>query len=153
MKIILFLVFIVLAILAFRGMRWAYVSYVVLGLLYFPFSVGFRLDPHPCELALSLPLAIHSLGNYAHIVLLTFFFLMTRAQWTSRGQVFDLRAFGWAALATIVMGALVEAAEGISGKGHCRLRDLVPDTTGALIGAALAWLWQGIRIKLRPKNI
>ncbi len=34
-----------LAVLALRGNRWAYLSYVVLGLAYFPISVGhYRLD-------------------------------------------------------------------------------------------------------------
>ena len=32
-------------------------------------------------------------------------------------------------------GIYVEVAEGITGRGHCRLRDLVPDAAGALLGA------------------
>jgi hypothetical protein len=40
-------VFLVLGILALRGIRWAYAAYVLLGLLYFPARVGFRLNP-PC---------------------------------------------------------------------------------------------------------
>lgn len=61
------LVFFVLGILALRGVRWAYVTFVVLGLLYFPARIGFRLDPRACQLAIDLPLALFSLTNYAHI--------------------------------------------------------------------------------------
>lgn len=77
---LVFLGFFVLGVLSLRGVRWAYVTFVVLGLLYFPASVGFRFDPQPCELTFDLPLAVYSLTNYAHIVLFVLFFLMTRAQ-------------------------------------------------------------------------
>jgi len=76
MALLMFLGFLVLGILSLRGVRWAYITYVLLGLLYFPAGVGFRLDPQPCEVALSIPLAIHSLTNYAHLVLFVWFFLM-----------------------------------------------------------------------------
>jgi VanZ family protein len=133
--------FLALAILSLRGVRWAYVSYVVLGLLFFPASVGFRLQPQACELTLTVPLAIHSLTNYAHIWRFALFYAMTTAQL----RLANWSAFAWAALATLTMGALVEIAEGISGRGHCRLRDLVPDTAGALIGAAIVLLWRRVR--------
>src|SRR2546425_5797869 len=38
---------VVLALLSLLGARWAYVAFLVLGLLYFPMRVGFRFDPHP----------------------------------------------------------------------------------------------------------
>src|SRR2546425_9769365 len=68
MKLLVYLGFLVLGILSLRGVRWAYISFVLLGLLYFPASVGFRLNPQPCELTPNLALAIYSLTNYAHIV-------------------------------------------------------------------------------------
>jgi hypothetical protein len=34
-------VFVALALLSLRGVRWAYVAFIVLGLLYFPIKVGF----------------------------------------------------------------------------------------------------------------
>jgi hypothetical protein len=37
----------------------------------------------------------------------------------------------------LVMGALLEIAQGLTGQGHCRLRDLVPDATGALLALLL----------------
>ena len=58
-------------------------------------------------------------------------------------------AFIWAATVTIVMGALVEAGEGVTGKGHCRLRDLIPDAVGALLGPVIVLLWNGVRRKPR----
>ena len=57
-------------------------------------------------------------------------------------------AFAWAVVATIVMGVLVEAAEGVTGKGHCRLRDLIHDTVGALAGSVIVLLL--IKIGWRP---
>lgn len=149
MLLLAFLVFFILYALgriSLRVLRWAYAVFVVLGLLYFPASVGFRLDPHPCELTFDAALAVFSLTNYAHVVLFTFFFLMTSAQF----RVLDRSAFAWSALATVFMGLLVEIAEGVTGKGHCRVRDLIPDSAGALIGAAILLLW--IRVRRRPSR-
>jgi hypothetical protein len=33
-----------------------------------------------------------------------------------------------ATIATLTVGALVEIAEGVTGAGNCRLRDLIPDS-------------------------
>jgi hypothetical protein len=75
--------------------RWAYVTFVLLGLLYFPASVGFRLNPQPCELIPNIPLAVYSLTNYAHIVLFVLFFLMTSAQF----RMSQWAGYAWAAVA------------------------------------------------------
>jgi hypothetical protein len=146
MWVLVFLLFFVLGVLSLRGIRWAYVTFVLLGLLFFPARVGFHFDPQPCELAINIPLAIFSLTNYAHIVLLALFFLMSRAQL----RMSNWSAFGWAALATIVMGMLVELAEGVTGKGHCRLRDLIPDAAGILLGSVIVLAWNGIRRSSHP---
>jgi hypothetical protein len=127
-------VFLALGILAFRGTRWAYFTFVVLGLLFFPARVGFHFHPQPCELALNLPLALFSLTNYGHVVLWAIFFVMTAVQLRRYGPG---RQFLIAAAAAVAMGIGVELAEGITGKGHCRLRDLVPDMAGATLGAVL----------------
>ncbi len=147
MKIIVFPAFLVLGILAARGARWAYITFVVLGLLYFPVSVAFHLHPRPCEGLPNTALAIYSLGNYAHIVLFTFFFIMTSAQF----NMSHWSGAGWAVAACVVMGMLVEIAEGFSGNGHCRTRDLIPDAAGILIGAGIVFLWK--RIRRRPVTI
>jgi len=145
MKLLVFLGFLVLGILALRGKRWAYITYVVLGLLYFPASVDFRLNPQPCELIPNLALAIYSFANYSHIVLFVWFFLITSAQF----RMSHWSGYAWATLASIVMGILVEVAEGITGSGHCRLRDLIPDATGIVLGAGIVFLWS--RIRRRPQ--
>ena len=146
MKLFVYLGFLVLGILSLRGVRWAYITFVLLGILYFPASVGFRLNPHPCELVPNIPLAIYSLTNYAHIVLFVLFFLMTSAQF----RMSHWLGFAWAALASVTMGILVELAEGISGNGHCRLRDLIPDAVGIVLGAGIVFLWN--RIRRRPQS-
>ncbi|HEY0083121.1 MAG TPA: hypothetical protein VGB61_10050 [Pyrinomonadaceae bacterium] len=145
MRLLAFSIFLALAVLSLRGVRWAYITFVLLGLLYFPASVGFRFDPRPCELAFGLSLAAHSLTNYAHIVLFAFFFLMTSAQL----RMDDWPGFARAALATVVMGGLVELAQGLTGKGHCRSRDLIPDAVGILLGSAIVLLWKRVRGETR----
>jgi hypothetical protein len=142
-KILVYIGFLVLGILAARGTRWAFITFVVLGILYFPASVGFRLHPQPCEGVPNLALAVYSLRNYAHIVLFVLFFIMTSAQFNmSRWS-----GFVWAAAACVAMGILVELAEGVSGTHHCRTRDLIPDGAGIIIGAGIVFLWKGIRTK------
>ena len=146
MKLLVYLGFLALGILSMRGVRWAYITFVVLGLLYFPASMSFRLNPQPCELTPNMALAIYSLTNYAHIVLFALFFLMTSAQF----RMPHWSAFAWAATAAIIMGVLVELAEGITGKGHCRLRDLIPDTVGIVIGSGIVFFWNRIRGRPQP---
>lgn len=137
---------ILLGVLSLRGVRWAYVAFLVLGLLYFPARAGFRLDPHPCELTFDIPLAVHSLTNYAHVVLFALCFVLTRAQF----RVPNWPAFAWSAAITLGIGALVEIAEGATGQGHCRSRDLIPDAVGALAGSVIALLLNRIGWMPRP---
>jgi len=145
MKLLMYLGFLVLGILSLRGARWAYVTFVLLGLFYFPASVGFRLNPQPCELLPNLALAVYSFGNYQHIVLFILFFLMTSAQF----RMSQWSGYVWAAVVCIAMGILVEVAEGISGTHHCRLRDLIPDAAGIVLGAGIVFLWN--RMRRRPQ--
>jgi VanZ family protein len=92
-----------------------------------------------------MSLAIYSLGNYQHIVLFALFFLMTSAQF----RMSQWRGYAWAAVACMVMGLLVELAEAISGNHHCRLRDLIPDAAGVVLGAGIIFLWN--RMRARPQ--
>ena len=146
MKLLVYIGFLVLGILSLRGVRWAYVTFVLLVLLYFPASVGFRLNPQPCELIPNMQLAVYSLGNYQHIVLFVLFFLMTSAQF----RMTQWSGYAWAAVACITMGLLVEVAQGISGAHHCRLRDLIPDAAGIVLGAGIVYLWN--RMRGRPRE-
>ena len=135
---------VVLAVLSVRGIRWAYTAFIVLGLSYFPARAGFRLDPHACELLVGPRLALFSLTNYAHIVQFALFFVISCAQFTRPG-VSTRTAFVRAAIATVVMGALVELAEGVSGRGHCRLRDLIPDSAGVIVGLVAVLSWRDVK--------
>lgn len=143
---LLALIILVLGLLALRGVRWAYAAFVVLGLLYFPAKAGFQLAPRPCQLAFDIPLAIHSLTNYGHIVLFALFFVMTSAQF----PVSERRAVAWSAAATVAMGALVEVAQGVTGEGNCRLRDLIPDSVGILFGSMIVLLLKRLGWRPRP---
>src|SRR6266576_3569739 len=57
----------------------------------------------------------------------------------------------WALVATLLVAALVELAEGMTGGGrgqvHCRVRDLVPDAAGAVGAALLLAIWSRLRRK------
>lgn len=76
------------------------------------------------------------------------FFLMTLAQF----HTWSRSAFAWAGLITVAMGALVELAEGVSGSRNCRLRDVVPDAAGAVLGMGFALLWIGARLQWQTRS-
>ena len=90
-----------------------------------------------------MTLAIYSLRNYAHIMLFVLFFIMTSAQF----RMSHWSGFAWSVAACLEMGLLMEIAQGVSGAHHCRLRDLIPDSPGIVIGAGLVFLWNRIRAK------
>lgn len=83
-------------------------------------------------------LAIHSLSNYGHIWRFAIFFVATHGQFRPE----DGNAFVKAAAATIAMGVVVELEQALIGRGHCRVRDLIPDAVGACLGALLVVLWR-----------
>ena len=132
------IVWIVLAVFALRGARWAYAVFVLLGFLWIPARTGFHFHPPKCELLPSFDLALYSLLNYKHVFLFGVFFVMTRVQLGNRRHAL-LMAFA----ATLVMGVLIELEETLTRTGHCRLRDLVPDSAGAAIGVVIWRVWRG----------
>src|SRR5438067_2939114 len=136
-----------LALIALRGKRWAYLTFVLLGLLYFPAQTHFRVHAPKCEQLLpTLHLLVPLLHNYAYIALFAGFYWMT---WVQFGRS-DARGV-WALVATLLVAALVEIAEGMTGGGrgqvHCRVRDLVPDAAGAVGAALLLAIWSRLRRK------
>src|SRR5216117_874903 len=140
-----------LALIALRGKRWAYLTFVLLGLLYFPAQTHFRVHAPKCEQLLpTLHLLVPLLHNYAYIALFAGFYWMS---WVQFGRS-DARAV-WALLATLLVAALVEIAEGMTGGGrgqvHCRVRDLVPDAAGALGAALLLAVWS--RLTRKPAYV
>src|SRR6267143_3947626 len=136
-----------LALLTLRGKRWAYPAFVVLGLLYFPAQTHFHVHVPKCEQLLpTIQVLVVSLHNYAYIALFAGFYWMSWVQFRRT----DARVV-WALLATLLVAALVEIAEGMTGGGrgqvHCRVRDLVPDVAGALGAALLLAIWSRLRRK------
>src|SRR5438128_6382751 len=132
-----------LALIALRGKPWAYLAFVVLGLLSFPAQAHFRVHAPKCEqLIPTMHVLVLSLQNYAHIALFAGFYWMSWVQFRRT----EARSV-WALLATLLVGGLVEIAEGMTGRGHCRLRDLVPDAAGALGAALLLAVWSRLRRK------
>jgi hypothetical protein len=130
MKLLGFVAFLMLAFLAMRGARWAYVAFALMIPLSFFAFTGFHVDPKPCELTFELPLAVQSLSNYPHILLFAFFLLVTTKCFRSS----DWPSLGWSFCLTMAMGAAMEIAQGLSGNHHCKSVDLVPDFIGALLG-------------------
>src|SRR3989454_2279566 len=130
-----------LALIALRGKRWAYLTFVLLGLLYFPAQTHFRVHAPKCDQLLpTLHLLVPLLHNYAYIALFAGFYWMS---WVQFGRS-DARGV-WALVATLLVAALVEIAEGMTGGGrgqvHCRVRDLVPAAAGAVGAALLLAIW------------
>ncbi len=136
-----------LALLTLRGKRWAYPAFVVLGLLYFPAQTHFHVHVPKCEQLLpTIQVLVLSLQNYAYVALFAGFYWLSWVQF----QRADARVV-WALLATLLVAALVEVAEGMTGGGrgqvHCRVRDLAPDVAGALGAALLLAVWARLRRK------
>src|SRR3989449_2622175 len=134
-----------LALIALRGKGWAYPAFVVLGLLYFPAQTHFHVHAPKCEQLLpTMHVLVLSLHNYAYIALFAGFYWMS---WVQFGRS-DARGV-WALVATLLVGALVEIAEGMTmtGRGHCRVRDLVTDAAGALGASLLLAVWSRLRRK------
>src|SRR5437762_12388354 len=134
-----------LAVLALRGKGWAYPTFVVLGLLYFPAQTHFHVHVRKFDRLLpTMHVLILALHNYAYIALFAGFYWMS---WVQFGRS-DARGV-WALVATLLVAALVEIAEGMTGGGrgqvHCRVQDLVPDAAGALGAALLLAGWSRLR--------
>lgn len=136
------------AIPALWRVRWAYVVFVLLGLLYLPAMTGFRFNPQSCDLAFNEPVFTQSLSNYPHIILFLLFFLVTARQFRS----FGWQSLGWSIGLTMAMGAALEMSEGLSGLHHCKTIDLVPDFIGTMIGVLVVLLARMIATATRDKR-
>ena len=138
-----------LALLTLRRQRWAYVAFVLLGLAYFPAQAHFHIHVPKCEQLISKAILLVSVKNYAYVALFAGFYWMSWVQFRRT----DARVL-WAMLATLLVAALLEVAEGMSGRGGarataglCRVRDLVPDAAGALGAALLLAIWSRLTRK------
>ncbi len=134
-KVLFFLLNLVLIVMALRGSRRAYIALLLLAAGYFPVSVGFTFKPGVVDSEISLNLFWVSLQNYRHIVLFAVFYIMTCIQ---LGDL-NVGEFNWkkmllAGFITLLMGVYVEFAQWYTGNGHCRVRDLIPDLAGIMVG-------------------
>ena len=139
-KTFLIAVTIALAILSLRGMRWAYVAFVVLALLRIPARTDFRLRAPSCNPELSADVVAQSLTNVPHIVLFALFFLLTFAQFGG-----GARRHGWAAVITLAVGAIVELEQGATRTGNCDLHDMIPNALGVVAGMCAVLAWRSLR--------
>lgn len=127
---------------ALLASRLAYAALLVQALLYFPSKSGYQIGPVKCQWTFDFALGVHSLQNYPHIMMFALFFLLTYAQlWKVRN------AFVWSAVVCITMGLFVELAQGATGAGNCRMRDLIPDAVGVLIGAGIVATVRRVSLK------
>ena len=132
-----------LVLIALRGKRWAYFAFIVLGLAYFPAQTHFHVHAPKCQQILpTLQVLVLSLHSYAYIALFAGFYWLSWVQFRRA----DARVV-WALLATLLAGVLVEIAEGMTTRGQCRVRDLVPVAAGALGAAVLLAIWSRLRRK------
>ncbi|MBV8547735.1 MAG: hypothetical protein JO088_23580, partial [Acidobacteria bacterium] len=110
------IVWIVLAVLALRGARWAYAVFILLAFVWIPARTGFHFHRPDCNLQLTVDLALFSATKYKHIFLFGMFYLMTRVQ-LGRTRYAMLIA----AAATITVGILIELEETATRTGTCNL--------------------------------
>jgi len=112
--------------------RWAYGAFLLVGVLWIPARVGFHLAVPACNTRLTLANASESMTKVPHLTVFAIFFVVTALQF----DWIDWRSLSWSLLATIALGLLVEIEEGASRTGYCRLTDVLPDVTGAMVVAA-----------------
>jgi hypothetical protein len=84
-------------------------------------------------------------------VLFTFFLIVSVINF-SRGSASPRWTYGKAVLGSLIYGAIIEIGEGISGHGHCRLRDLLPDTAGIIAGLVIVLVWTAIRDRMSGQS-
>ena len=128
-----------LALIALRGKRWAYLAFVVLGVLSFPAQTHFQVHAPKCEQLLpTVQQLVPLLQNYVYVALFAVFYWMSWVQF----ERWNARTF-WALVVTLLAAALVEIAEGMTGagRGQCRVRDLAPDAAGAVGAALVLAIW------------
>ena len=132
---------VVLAALAIRGVRAAYVAYLLFAVLLIPARVGFQIQPLVCEFPVSVASGLYSLPKWGHVLPSALLSLTTLMQFRQRGA----RALLWAVALTLGLGLVAEFEQGVFRNGNCRMRDLIPDAAGAFLGAAIGWAWSASR--------
>ena len=129
------------AALSLLGKRWAFWAFLVIAVGRIPARTGFDFVTPACQLEITAAGAAAAMAKVPHIVLFAVFFLIVHAQLSGRTR----SRFGWAALATLAFGAVIELEQGLTRTGNCRARDLIQDAKGALLGAAVVLLLRSTR--------
>ena len=119
-----------------------YSVFLLISVLFIPARARFHLTPPDCEWTFGLQLAVLSLTNYQHIILFTFYCLMTFAILRKARH-----PFVWTAMICMAMGFLVELEEGAAHFHHCRMRDLIPDAAGTLAGLTLVLILRNAKAR------
>jgi VanZ family protein len=140
------IVTVVLATLTLRGSRAAYLAYMLYAVLFIPARAGFQMQPLLCEYPVSVASGLYSLQKWGHILPSAIVSLMSVVQFRKRG----LAAFSTALVITVALGFLAELEQGFFRDGNCRMRDLVPDTAGAILGLVIAFAWWRVRRPASP---
>lgn len=137
-----------LGLLALRRVRWAYLGFVVLAVLWIPARTRFRLRAPECDLAITLENAAGSLTNIAHVMLFGVFFAVTVVQFGGSSASRIVKA----SAATLLFGATIELMQGATRTGNCQLHDLLPDGVAVILAAGLVVLWDRVSRAVRKRT-
>lgn len=152
--LVLAAVILILAPFAGRGKWWryafhsAYALLVIYGGLAIPARTGFELEWPTCEMLPSLEGAGQALMKFPHIFLFGIFYIVTAIQFPRTVRYRLL----WPILVTIAFGLVIEIEEGATRTGNCRMRDLLPDTLGALTGLGLVLTWNALASRRKDRD-
>lgn len=124
--------------------RWIYGTWILLAITRIPARTGFRLSSPECDTALNLENLALSLTKVPHFVLFGAFFLVTLMQFDR----VDRRSLAWSVAATAVISVIIEIQQGATRTGNCRLTDVAPTLSGALIVAVLIAVAMAVRNRI-----
>jgi len=149
------IVLFVLAFLRHRGRAWdyafhgTYLIFLVYAVLAIPSRTGFQLAWPACEMVPTVEGAIQALAKVPHILLFGVFFVTTAGQFPKNWRY----RFPIAMLVTVLFGLVIEIEEGATVTGNCRMRDLLPDTLGGLLGIGVIMIWERFYPRIFRKEI
>jgi glycopeptide antibiotics resistance protein len=114
--------------------RLLFAVMAIAALVYTPATIGFVTRPAlQCELVSSAELWLFGLTNVRHLV--TYSILAAVAVWA-----FGTHSLWLAAAVALTITAGVELTQAIFADGHCRVRDMLPNTVGVAVGVGFALL-------------
>ena len=127
--------------------QWLYGAYMLVATARIPARTSFHLTTPACDARLTIQNVALSMTKIPHMVLFGIFFLVTLVQFDR----LERRSFAWSLVATLFLGVLVELEEGATRTGNCRITDVLPDLSGALVAMGLVLGVALIRQALRRR--